>query len=117
MSLLDDVRENLKRGILEMLILKLLTQEDMYGYQMKCKLNEMSDNMLCIKEGTLYGPLYRLIDKGCISERKEMAGQRRVRVYYHIEDAGRDYLKTLIIEYNAITSNVLKIVNGDNNEQ
>lgn len=116
MSIIDDVRENLKRGILEMLILKLLTKEDMYGYQMKCRLNEISDNMLQIKEGTLYGPLYRLISKGCISEHKELAVQRRVRVYYHIEDAGIEYLKLLTEEYKAITSNVLKIINGDCDE-
>lgn len=116
MPLIDDIRENLKRGILEMLILKLLTKEDMYGYQMKCSLNEISDGLLQIKEGTLYGPLYRLIDKGCVSERKELVGQRRTRVYYHIEEQGREYLELLISEYNAITSNVLKVINGENYE-
>ena len=35
----NDIEENLKRGILEMLILKMLSQEDMYGYQM---INEMN---------------------------------------------------------------------------
>lgn len=35
----NDIEENLKRGILEMLILKMLSREDMYGYQMISEMN------------------------------------------------------------------------------
>ena len=56
----NDIEENLKRGTLEMLILKMLQQNDMYGYQMINEMNALGKGLINIKEGSLYGPLYRL---------------------------------------------------------
>ena len=53
-----------------MLILKMLSQEDMYGYQMINEMNIRGKGLINIKEGSLYGPLYRLIAKNYISENK-----------------------------------------------
>lgn len=47
----NDIEENLKRGILEMLILKMLSQEDMYGYQMINEMNIRGEGLIDIKEG------------------------------------------------------------------
>lgn len=110
MSLVSDIRENFKRGILEMLILKLLSERDMYGYEMKSELDTRSGETLSIKDGSLYGPLYRLIGKNYISEHKELAGARRVRVYYHLEPLGKDYLDLLTSEYEKITMGVHKVL-------
>ena len=46
-----------------MLILKALCEEDLYGYQMEDIINNKSGGKINIKEGSLYGPLYRLIEK------------------------------------------------------
>ncbi|MBR2459994.1 MAG: helix-turn-helix transcriptional regulator [Clostridia bacterium] len=110
MSLVNDIQENFKRGILEMLILKLLAERDMYGYEMKFELDARSDAALTIKDGSLYGPLYRLIGKNYISEHKELAGARRVRVYYHLEPLGKDYLDLLLSEYEKITVGVHRVI-------
>lgn len=114
MPLYQEIEENLKRGILEMLILKILIQEDMYGYQMASIINEKSEDKINLKEGSLYGPLYRMIDKGYISERKVLVGKRRARVYYHIEPAGIDYLNTLIEVYTRMNDGVRLILNEQN---
>ena len=111
----QDIEENLKRGILEMLILKILMHEDMYGYQMASIINEKSEDKINIKEGSLYGPLYRMIDKGYISERKVLVGKRRTRIYYHIESNGVDYLYTLIKIYNRMNEGVSLILNQKSN--
>ena len=81
----NDIEENLKRGIPEMLILRMLSGEDMYGYQMINEMNIREKGLIDIKEGALYGPLYRLIDKNYISENKVLVRKRRTRVYYHLE--------------------------------
>lgn len=107
----NDIEENLKRGILEMLILKMLSKEDMYGYQMISEMNIRGKGLIDIKEGSLYGPLYRLIDKKSISENKVLVGKRRTRVYYHIEPAGIEYLNTMIEVYSKITEGVNLIMN------
>ena len=109
----NDIEENLKRGTLEMLILKMLQQNDMYGYQMINEMNALGKGLINIKEGSLYGTLYRLIEKEAISEKKVLVGKRRTRVYYHIEPAGIEYLNTMVDIYTKIIAGVDLIMNGN----
>ena len=88
----EDVEENVRSGIVELLILQLLCERDMYGYEIRRFLDERTDSAFKMKEGSLYGPLYRMSSRGLISSHREMAGEKRFRMYYHIEDAGKDYL-------------------------
>ena len=117
----NDIEENLKRGILEMLILRMLSDEDMYGYQMINEMNMRGKGLIDIKEGSLYGPLYRLIDKNYISENKILVGKRRTRVYYHLEPLGAEYLNTIIDVYSKVIEGVNLIMNnaggGESNEE
>lgn len=105
------IQENLKRGMTELLILHLLKQEDMYGYQLTQEFEKRSDGLFILKEGTMYPSLYGLIEKGMISDHKELIGKRRTRVYYHIEDAGKDYFDKIYEEYVSITEGIRKILN------
>lgn len=41
----------------------------------------------------MYPVLYKLMEKGYIKSRTEKIGEKRTRVYYHLEDSGREYLK------------------------
>lgn len=107
------IRENFKRGSIEMLILYLLTQEDMYGYQLAQEINTRSEGQFDITEGSMYPTLYRLIEKKAISDYKKLSGKRRTRVYYHIEDSGVELLEQLKEDYHAINSGVEKILNGN----
>ena len=53
----------LKRGVLEIVVLKLLSQGRAYGYQLLQRLDQESGGLFRIKEGTLYPILYRLAKK------------------------------------------------------
>lgn len=57
----------LKKGVLEMLVLRLLAGSPSHGYELLQRLRRQSDGMLDLKEGTLYPILYRLEDDGCIT--------------------------------------------------
>ncbi len=105
------IQENLKRGMTELLILHLLKQEDMYGYQLTQEFEKRSRGLFTLKEGTMYPSLYRLIDKGMISDQKRLIGKRRVRVYYHIEPDGIEYLEEIYKEYLSITEGIQNIIN------
>ena len=107
----NDIEEDLKRGILEMLILKMLSHEDMYGYQMINEMNMRGKGLIDIKAGSLYGPIYRLIGKNYISENKVLVGKRRTRVYYHLEPLGVEYLNTMLEVYSKVTEGVNLIMN------
>ena len=78
----DDIEENIKCGLVEFLILALLTTEDMYGYRIKTELAVRTNNAIIVKEGSLYGPLYRMEQRKLISSRKELVGEKRFRNYY-----------------------------------
>lgn len=106
------IRENFKRGSIEMLILYLLTQEDMYGYQLAQEINQRSEGQFDITEGSMYPTLYRLIEKNAISDYKKLSGKRRTRVYYHIEKEGAELLEKLKEDYRAINAGVEKILSG-----
>ncbi len=95
-----------------MLILYLLTQEDMYGYQLAQEINERSEGQFDITEGSMYPTLYRLIEKNAISDYKKLSGKRRTRVYYHIEKEGVELLEKIKEDYQAINEGVAKILSG-----
>lgn len=108
------IRENFKRGSIEMLILYLLSQEDMYGYQLAQEINSRSEGQFDITEGSMYPTLYRLIEKKAISDYKKLSGKRRTRVYYHIEKEGVELLEKIKTDYRAINAGVEKILSGNN---
>ena len=63
----DRFTQQLKKGVLEMLVLQLLCEGPTYGYALLSRLKEVSGGMLVLKEGTLYPILYRLEDEGFIT--------------------------------------------------
>lgn len=93
-----------RRGIMQLVILSLLSKEDMYGYQLVQETIARSGGRIVTQEGSLYPVLYKLQEQGFISDRKVLVGKRMTRVYYHIEDAGLAQLEKLTEEYNAIST-------------
>lgn len=93
-----------------MLVLYLLSKEDLYGYQIVKSFEEKSEGVYTMLEGSLYPVLYKLSDSGCISEYTQLAGKRRTRKYYHLEDAGRARYQELLKEYNEIIDSINKIM-------
>ena len=53
-----------------------------------------------------YPTLYKLLDSHYISDREERAGKRRIRVYYHLEDAGSARLADLKEEYTNLREGI-----------
>ena len=110
----DNMQVNFRRGVLSLVILGLLKQEDMYGYQIVQEAEKQSRGKLVTQEGSLYPVLYKLQDMGMISDRKELVGKRRTRVVYHLEPQGEAYLQELLRDYRDITQGVFMIVEGEN---
>lgn len=113
-------KDNVKKGTTELLVLSLLSQQDMYGYQICQTLAEKSNQVYTISEGSLYPILYRLSQAGYISERVELV-KRRSRVYYHLEESGQIYFKQCMKEYRILISSIFDILGEtyerDKNEQ
>ena len=109
----DDIEENIKCGLVDILILKLLSKEDMYGYQIRQEISARSSGGIDIKEGSLYGPLYRMSEKGFVSTHKEMVGPKRFRNYYHLEPSGKEYLLLAEELFASIIHGAEQIMNGE----
>lgn len=58
--------QQLKKGVLEMLVLQLLARQPCHGYELIVRLREAGGGLLELKEGTLYPILYRLEEEGAI---------------------------------------------------
>ena len=104
--------KTLLAGSTGMLLLKLLEQEDMYGYQMIETLRSRSEHAFDLKAGTLYPLLHALEQKGYITARDEPSAAGRPRRYYHLTDAGRKRLCEKEAEWNAYTRAVGKVLKG-----
>lgn len=89
----------LKKATIEMMLLKLLSESDMYGYQMTQELKKRSTGTYTLLEGSMYPILYRLSDQEHISFYEKKVTQRQSRVYYHLEEKGVQYLKQLLSDY------------------
>lgn len=88
--------KQIKKGVLEILVLKLLSEEKKYGYQLINELKEKSKDLFVLKEGTLYPILYRLEDENLVeSSWSEPKGKEISRKYYQITDKGKQELEEL----------------------
>lgn len=103
------IKDNFKKGSVELLVLAVLSKEDMYGYQITQKIKEYSDGLFTVLEGSLYPILYRLSNEGYVTE-NAVAIKRRMRVYYHLEESGREYFKKCLEEYRAVNLGVEKVL-------
>ena len=77
----------------ELLVLSLLSQEDMYGYQMIAELAQQSDHTFEMKEGTLYPILHALERGGAVSSYRAAATAGKERKYYHLTKKGLELLQ------------------------
>ena len=88
--------QQMKKGVLEMLVLQLLSGQEKYGYQLICELKEKSGGMFLLKEGTLYPILYRMEDDGLVVSRwSAPKGKEVSKKYYRLAEEGRDTLTGL----------------------
>lgn len=103
------VDKSLISGSTSMLILKLLEEKDMYGYEMIEKLEEKSKNVFRLKAGTLYPLLHSLEGKGCVNS-YEQEVQGKVRKYYRLTKDGKKLLKEKKDEWQQYTEAVKNVL-------
>lgn len=96
-----------------MLLLHLLQNEDLYGYQITRAFKEKSNGVYIMGEAALYLVLYRLVEAGYISDYEKTVGLRRKRIYYHLEDSGREYFEKIRSEYMSVTKAIFQIMDMD----
>ena len=105
-------KNNLITGITELLVLKILEQQDSYVYEIQKMINNHSEQLLSISLNTIYTVTYKLEKENLISEYSKRVGKKRTRVYYHLEETGKEHLAKVMTLYNNMIDGVNRIINS-----
>ena len=85
-------KSDLLQGTLDMLILKTLALEPMHGWGISQRIQQVSNGVLSINQGSLYPALYRLEQQGWITSEWGSSENNRQAKFYELTKAGRKQL-------------------------
>lgn len=100
-----------KKGVLELLVLIIVSEKDCYGYELVEEVSHIVD----VNEGTIYPILKRLTNEGFFETYLEESKEGPVRKYYHITVSGKKRSKLLLQEWNTFSKSVNKFINRKDN--
>lgn len=106
------VDKMLMAGSTGMLLMKLLEEEDMYGYQMIEQLRTRSNNVFEMKAGTLYPLLHQLEQQGLVTAYEQAANGGRTRRYYRLTPKGKARLTEREKEWRTFSSAIEGVLEG-----
>lgn len=104
------INKELMKGSTVILVLSLLSQESMYGYQMIKEIDNKSSGVFAFKEGTLYPILHTLESEGMVKASWEQKEGGRKRKYYAITKRGKTHLKDKQEEWNLFRRTVDQVI-------
>ena len=105
------VNKELSKGSHELIILKLLSRQDMYGYQLIQQMALLSEDVFCMSQGSLYPFLHTLEDKGFIQSYEQTEGGR-TRRFYHLTPSGRALLEEKEAQWKIFVRSMSRILGG-----
>ena len=106
------VDKSLVSGSTAMLLLKLLSEKDMYGYEMIETLRERSQNVFELKAGTLYPLLHAMEKEKLLQGREAPAPNGRTRRYYRITREGLRVLEEKASAWHTYAGAVTAVLAG-----
>ena len=92
-------------GVPELLVLRLLSQREMYGYQLVRAVRLTSQETIVLAEGVVYPVLHALEQQGLLRSRERTANGR-TRIYYTVTAKGRRRLNKLSQEWERLSSGI-----------
>ena len=107
------IERELKRGTLEMILLKLISERPMYGYELISTLEKRGGQQFLLKEGTLYPVLYRLENAGFIQANWETLDRGVPRKYYKLTEAGIHQMLALVEDWREFYAVVNRILDTE----
>ena len=105
-----NIKKELTKGSSALLVLSVLENEEMYGYQIIKEIEKRSEDVFSFKEGTLYPILHAFEKDGYVESYWQESNQGRKRKYYRITDKGRKILVKSKEEWDAYSTAVKKVM-------
>lgn len=106
-----ETNPNFMNGVPELLILRLLQHEEMYGYEIVQTIHNRTDAAIALGEGVVYPVLHALEKDGALKSRRKTVNGRS-RIYYSITHAGSRRLATLSENWTNLTAVIQKMLTG-----
>ena len=104
------IRKELLKGSTSIMILKIISKGDAYGYQITQELFNGSSEVFKLNEGTLYPILHTMEKDGLIKSYSKISEQGRLRKYYSITALGKVTLVAQVEEWKIFSSAVNSIL-------
>jgi PadR family transcriptional regulator PadR len=96
-------------GTLDALVLKTLTWGPRHGYAIARWIEQTTEDVLSIEEGSLYPALYRMEKRGLIEARWGISELGRKAKFYQLTRAGRAHLRSEMERWTTVTHAVSKV--------
>ena len=106
-----ETNPNFMNGVPELLILRLLQQEEMYGYEIVQAIRNRTDAVVAVGEGVVYPVLHGLESDGALKSRHKTVNGRR-RIYYSVTSAGSHRLADLSETWTNLTTAIQNLLMG-----
>jgi PadR family transcriptional regulator, regulatory protein PadR len=103
-------RSEILPGTLEMLILKTLTVASMHGYGIAQHLQQLSEDVLQVEEGSLYPALQRMQLKGWVSSEWGQTPTNRRARYYKLTPLGRKQLAQEVADFGRMLTAIQRVM-------
>lgn len=103
---------DMRTGSTAVMILRLLAEKPMYGYQIVKELQARSEGYFDLEQGTLYPALHRLEKDGLVSSEWEVVEDGPSRKYYHITETGQAELTASAQQWTDFSRHLLKLLGG-----
>ncbi|MDQ3011538.1 MAG: PadR family transcriptional regulator [Acidobacteriota bacterium] len=103
-------KTNLLQGTLAMLILKTLARGELHGYEIVQRIQQASEDVLKVEEGSLYPALYRMEEQGWIEAEWGASENNRRAKYYKLTRAGRKQLAAETSNWERVSGAIAKVL-------
>jgi PadR family transcriptional regulator PadR len=103
-------RSDLLQGTLDMLVLKALQLESMHGWGITERMEQWSEQVLQLGQGTLYPALYRLERQGLIKSEWNVTENGRRARYYSLTSQGRRQLEKELVQWRRMSRAVDQVL-------
>ena len=109
-----DTNPNFMNGVPELLLLRLLQQGEMYGYELVQAIRDRTGASITLGEGVVYPVLHNLERDGALTaQRKPVNG--RSRIYYALTPTGQRRLADLTTTWTTLTQSIQQVLTGGHN--
>lgn len=102
---------DLIQGTLDLLILKTVSLEPVHGWAIAKRIQQMSQEVLQVQQGSLYPALHRLEQQGWLRSESRETGSGRVARFYSLTEEGRAQLEKELGQWQRLSAAVGRVVN------